>query len=56
MNNLEIARKAPLRPIADVAWERLGIPGDALENFGKFKAKIALDHIDGAWRSVRAAS
>ncbi len=46
MNNLEIAQQATMRPIVDVARERLGIPEEALENFGRFKAKIALDYIE----------
>ncbi len=47
MNNLEIAQQAKMRPITDVARDRLGIPDEALENFGKYKAKIALNYIDG---------
>ncbi len=47
MNNLDIAQRAPLRPIADLADERLGVPGEALESFGKYKAKISLDYLDG---------
>ena len=37
--DIEIARAAKLRPIADIA-ERAGIPVDALEPHGKFIAKI----------------
>ena len=40
--DIEIARAAPIRPIDDIA-ERLGIPDDDLEHFGKYKAKISLD-------------
>ncbi len=43
-SDLEIARSARLRPIAGVA-EAAGIPADALEPYGKFKAKISLDFI-----------
>jgi formate--tetrahydrofolate ligase len=46
MNNLQIAQRATLRPIAELARERLGIPDDALEGFGKYKTKISLDFID----------
>jgi formate--tetrahydrofolate ligase len=42
--DLEIARAATLRPIAEIA-ARLGIPGDALEPYGRFKAKIGFDFI-----------
>ena len=41
--DLEIARAATLRPIADIA-ARAGIPADALEPYGRHKAKIALDY------------
>ncbi len=37
--DIEIARAAELRPIADIA-ERAGIPVDALEPHGKFIAKV----------------
>ena len=47
MNNLEIAQQARMRPIVDVASERLGIPEDALETYGRYKAKISLDYIAG---------
>ena len=42
--DLEIARKATLRPIADIA-ARAGIPADALVPYGKTKAKIEWDFI-----------
>ncbi len=38
--DLEIARAATLRPIAEIA-ARAGIPADAVEPYGKHKAKIA---------------
>lgn len=47
MNNLEIAQQAKMLPIIDVARERLGIPEDALETYGRYKAKIGLDYIAG---------
>ncbi len=45
--DLEIARAAKLRPIAEIA-DRLGIPADALEPYGRHKAKIGLDFIKDA--------
>ena len=42
--DLEIARKATLRPIAEIA-ARAGIPADALVPYGKTKAKIEWDFI-----------
>ncbi len=43
-SDIEIARRAPLRPIQDVA-AKLGIPESAVELYGKQKAKISLDEI-----------
>ena len=44
MSDIAIARKAKLQPIEQVA-ERLDLPQDALHPFGRYKAKVALDHI-----------
>ena len=44
-HDIEIAQKARIRPIGDIA-EILGIPRDELELYGKFKAKIPLSFID----------
>lgn len=41
-NNLEIASRTLLRPIADIAQEKLGLDSDHLELYGKYKAKIPL--------------
>ncbi len=46
-SDLEIARAAHLRPIIDLAGERLALPPDALEPYGHHKAKLSLDHIAG---------
>ena len=43
-SDLEIARAAVLRPIAEIA-AKAGIPADALEPYGKHKAKVALDFV-----------
>jgi formate--tetrahydrofolate ligase len=45
LSNIEIAQAARMRRISEVAQERLGIPEDALEAFGKYKAKISLDYL-----------
>jgi len=45
-SDIEIAQAAKLQPIVELARERLGIPGDALQPYGRYKAKIALDHLD----------
>jgi formate--tetrahydrofolate ligase len=43
--DIEIARAATLKPIADIA-ARLNIPDDALEPYGRHKAKIGFDFIN----------
>ncbi len=44
-SNIEIAQEAAMRPIGEIAGEKLGIPDDAVSPYGKYKAKIALDYI-----------
>jgi formate--tetrahydrofolate ligase len=46
--DIEIARKAKMKPIGEIA-SRLGIPDDALEPYGRTKAKI-----DMAWINQQA--
>ncbi len=43
--DLEIAQKAKLRPIAQIA-EKIDVPEEKLEYYGRFKAKLPLDLID----------
>jgi formate--tetrahydrofolate ligase len=45
-SNIEIAQRAKMRPIATLAQERLGIPDESLQPYGRYKAKIALEFID----------
>ena len=45
-SDIEIAQQAKLRRVVDLAKERLGIPEDALEPYGHFKAKVSLDYLD----------
>lgn len=44
-SDIEIAQNAPIRHIREIA-EKLGIPRDDLEYYGKYKAKIPLSYID----------
>ncbi len=44
LTDIEIAQKATLKPITEIA-EGMGIPEDALECYGKYKAKISFDYI-----------
>jgi formate--tetrahydrofolate ligase len=46
LNDLEIARATPLFPIEEIARE-LGIPADALYRYGRHKAKLDLEFVQG---------
>jgi formate--tetrahydrofolate ligase len=43
--DLEIAQAATAQPIVQLARQRLAIPEDALETYGRYKAKISLDYL-----------
>jgi len=45
VNNIEIAQRATMRRISEIAVERLGIPEDCLEAYGRYKAKISLEYL-----------
>ena len=44
-SDIETAQAAGMRPIGEIAGEKLGIPTDAVLPYGKYKAKIPLDFI-----------
>jgi formate--tetrahydrofolate ligase len=44
-SNVEIAQAAKMKPIAEIA-KKLGIPDEAIEQYGRYKAKISLNYID----------
>jgi formate--tetrahydrofolate ligase len=44
-SDIDIAQAAAMRPIGQVAADKLGIPDEALSPYGRYKAKIALDYI-----------
>src|SRR5215469_10746421 len=44
-SNIEIAQQARMRPIVELARERLGIPAESLEPYGHYKAKVSLDYV-----------
>src|SRR5688572_27158309 len=46
LSNIDIAQHATMLRISEVARDRLGIPEDALEAFGKYKAKISLEYLN----------
>ena len=45
MKDQEIARQIELQPIVDIANEKLDIPADALNAFGRVKAKVSFDYV-----------
>jgi formate--tetrahydrofolate ligase len=44
-SNIEIAQRARMLRITEVARERLGIPEEHLETYGRYKAKVSLDYL-----------
>ena len=46
-SDIEIAQAARMRPILDIAREKLGIAAENLEPYGHYKAKVSLDYIKG---------
>jgi formate--tetrahydrofolate ligase len=46
LSDIEIAQHATMRPIVELARERLGIPEDQLEAYGRYKAKISPAFLD----------
>ena len=46
LNDIEIAEKAKLRKISDIAKDRLGISEDEIEAYGRYKAKVSLSCLD----------
>ena len=45
-SDIEISQAAVMRPIIEVAEEKLGIPPEHVLSYGHYKAKISLDYID----------
>src|SRR5258708_34808431 len=44
-SDIDIAQAAAMRPIGQVAQDKLGIPDEALSPYGRYKAKISMDYI-----------
>ena len=49
-SDIEIAREAKMKPIADVG-KKIGIPAEALLNYGPTKAKVSFDFIEASKRN-----
>ncbi len=45
LSDIDIAQKAKMNPVADVA-KKLGIPDEALEAYGRYKAKVSLQYCE----------
>ena len=45
-SDIEIAQKAKMLKISEIAKNRLGIPEEDLENYGRYKAKISFSYLD----------
>ncbi|MDM4765425.1 formate--tetrahydrofolate ligase [Pelomonas sp. SE-A7] len=43
--DIEIAQAATLQPIVPLAVQRLGLPEEALSPYGRYKAKLSLEHV-----------
>ena len=46
MSDIEIAQKAKMEPIIDLAGEKFGIDAKHLDPYGHYKAKLSLDYVD----------
>jgi formate--tetrahydrofolate ligase len=49
-SDIEIAREAKMKPIAEIG-KKIGVPPEALLNYGPYKAKIAFDFITAAQKN-----
>ena len=45
-SDIDIARAATMKPILEVAKDKLGIPGASLDPYGHYKAKVSLEYVD----------
>jgi len=46
MSDIEIAQKAHMRPIIELAKEKFGIPGEHLDPYGHYKAKLSVEYVN----------
>ncbi|MEF3365825.1 formate--tetrahydrofolate ligase [Methylocystis sp. 9N] len=44
-SDIEISQAAKMRPIVEVARDKLGIPAEYVQPYGHYKAKISLDYV-----------
>ena len=46
MSDIEIAQKAKMKPIIDLAKKNFDIPAEHLDPYGHYKAKLSLEYVD----------
>ncbi|MEN8261734.1 MAG: formate--tetrahydrofolate ligase, partial [Pseudomonadota bacterium] len=46
MSDIEIAQKATMRPVIDLARDQFGIAAEHLEPYGHYKAKLSLEYVN----------
>jgi formate--tetrahydrofolate ligase len=46
MSDIEIAQQATMRPVVELAQDRLGIEAQHLDPYGHYKAKLSMDYLD----------
>jgi formate--tetrahydrofolate ligase len=46
LSDIEIAQSATMRPIIEIAREKLGIPPESLDPYGHYKAKVSMDYVN----------
>ncbi len=46
MSDIEIAQKATMLPIMDLAEQKLGVDRQHLDPYGHYKAKLCLDYVN----------
>lgn len=46
MSDIDIAQRATMKPIVELARERLGIAEEHLDLYGRYKAKLSLEYIE----------
>ncbi|MBW6453780.1 MAG: formate--tetrahydrofolate ligase, partial [Methyloprofundus sp.] len=46
MSDIEIAQKAKMQPIINLAAEKFNIPAEHLDPYGHYKAKISLEYVN----------
>ena len=46
MSDIEIAQKATMKPIIELAGDKFGIEAEHLDPYGHYKAKLSLEYVN----------